>query len=172
MKKFIPIAIALLLALGLPSCASGPEKTPAKIRPKTPPPADGPSRIELVTKPLAFQDQQEPFMTEKIFEFDLPRPPRRARLKLRYSGVPGNQNPDYLQGKFRDKVELNDRYLMDLNTHSEGEERVVEYTKWISVGMFHRHNKLKFSAGHNENREARPDHDEFELRHAVLEFDW
>jgi hypothetical protein len=126
----------------------------------------------LVDTPVRLQDEEEPFKTSVVFEFELPSRPRRARLLLRYSDVPGNKSEDYLMGRFRHKVELNDRYLMDLNTYSEDEGQVVEYTKWISVGMLKRHNKLKFIAGDDGNREGRPNCDEFDLRSAVLEFDW
>jgi hypothetical protein len=155
------------------ACSGGQKETarpPAVERPRPPPP--GPARIVLVAEPLGLQDEHEPFKTEAVFEFDLPRPPRRARLKMRYSGVPGALSEDYKMGRFRDKVELNDRFLMDLNTYSKGEDQVVEYTKWISVGMFRRHNKLVFLSGDDGNRERRPNHDEFDLRSVVLEFDW
>ena len=164
----------LLLALGMAACsgpAAKPESDSNRTHTKAPPPA-GPRRIVLVETPLKFQDQTEPFLTEKAFEFDLPRPPRRARLKLRYSGVPGATSEDYTMGRFRHRVELNGAFLMDLNTYSDGEDQVVEYTKWISVGMFRRSNNLKFIAGDDGAREGRPDRDEFELRSAVLEFDW
>jgi len=162
------------LALVLqPACSSGRKETPPPVVKKrsSPPPA-GPARIVLVDEPLELQDEQEPFKTEAVFEFELPRRPRRSRLLLRYSGVPGALSEDYKMGRFRHKVELNDRYLMDLNTYSDGEDHVVEYTKWISVGMFKRHNKLAFKAGDDGSREGRADCDEFKLRSVTIEFDW
>ena len=114
--------------------------------------------------------QQDPALASLRFEHI--RRPRRARLKLRYSGVPGATSQDYTMGRFRHRVELNRAFLMDLNTHAEAEDHVVEYTKWISVGMLRRSNALKFIAGDDGAREGRPDRDEFELRSAILEFDW
>ncbi len=172
--RFHVLLSVLLLALGMAACsgpATKPEPDSNRTHAKAPPPA-GPRQIALVETPLNFQDQAEPFLTEKTFEFELPRRPRRARLKLRYSGVPGATSEDYTMGRFRHRVELNGAFLMDLNTHSDGEDQVVEYTKWISVGMFRRDNRLAFIAGDDGAREGRPDRDEFELRSAVLEFDW
>lgn len=162
----LPIALS-----GCPGPAAKPEAAPERTPAKAPPPT-GPREIVLVEATLQFQDKAEPFLTEKSFEFELPRRPRRARLKLRYSGVPGATSEDYTMGRFRHRVELNGAFLMDLNTHSDGEDHVVEYTKWISVGMFRRENNLKFIAGDDGAREGRPDRDEFELRSVVLEFDW
>jgi len=170
-KLLIP---SLLLAFALPACSgSVPRSEPADRAPpvKAEPP-DGPEMIVLTDTPVLFQDQTEPYLVEKLFEFDLPRRPRRARLVLRYTGVPGATSEDYTMGRFRDRVELNGAFLMDLNTHSDGEDQLVEYTKWISVGMFRRHNKLAFIAGDNGAREGRPDRDEFELRSAILQLDW
>jgi len=89
-----------------------------------------------------------------------------------FSGVPGALGEDYKMGRYRHRVRLNDRHLMDLNTHSDGEDHVVEYYNWISVGRFKRHNKLTFIAGDDQSREGRPNCDEFELRHVSLEFEW
>lgn len=132
----------------------------------------GPAHMVLLSKALQFQDKTEPFLTQKTFEFDLPSRPSRARLKLSYSGVPGATSQEYTMGHFRDRVELNGAFLMDLNTHSESEQQVVQYTKWISVGMLRRHNTLSFSAGDNGAREGTPDRDDFTLRSVELEFDW
>ena len=171
MRTIKIISLACLACIAACSGGQNENVRPAAAeRPHPPPP--GPARIVLVAEPLGLQDEHEPFKTEAVFEFDLPRPPRRARLKMRYSGVPGALSEDYKMGRFRDKIELNDRFLMDLNTYSKGEDQVVEYTKWISVGMLHRHNKLVFQSGDDGNRERRPNHDEFDLRSVVLEFDW
>jgi hypothetical protein len=177
-KNWIRFAVVLLVSVlaSLPACSGSSRKQDrepeagVKERPKPPP--RGPARMVLVEKPVRLQDEEEPFKTSAVFDFDLPRPPRRARLVMRYTSVPGALSEDYKMGRFRHKVELNARFLMDLNTYSEGEEHVVEYTKWISVGMFKRHNKLAFLAGDDGSREGRPNHDEFELRSVVLEFDW
>ncbi len=177
MKRTAQLIVTIVLGCGVgllfTGCSGGKDASAPlvkKARPKPPP--SGPARIVLVDKPVQLQDEQEPFKTSVTFEFELPRPPRRARLLLRYSSVPGALSEDYKMGRYRHKVELNKRYLMDLNTHSEGEDRVVEYTKWISVGMFKRHNTLTFLAGDDGNREKRPNHDEFDLRSVVIEFDW
>jgi hypothetical protein len=162
----------LCLFAFLSACSSAPAPKPDLSGIKSAPPPSGPAKIALVEKPVAIQDQQEPFQTKLEFSFELPRKPRRARLVLRYSGVVGAQEESYLMGKFRDKVELNNSFLMDLNTYSRGEGDVVEYTKWISPGMFRRHNQLVFLAGDDGATDRRPDHDDFELRYAVLEFDW
>lgn len=169
MKLLIALPLAVLAAAGC-----GPRREPA---PPAPPPVKEagpppPARIVLVEKPLAFQDQTEPVQTRIDFEFDLPRPPRRARLVMRYSGVPGALSEDYKMGRFRDRVELNDRFLLDLNTHSESADRVTEYTHWISVLMLKKHNKLSFISGTDENREDTPRIHPWELRAARLEFDW
>ena len=111
-------------------------------------------------------------MKKLDFEFDLAQRPRRARLVLRYSGVPGALSEDYKMGRFRHKVELNNTFLMDLNTYSEREEQVVEYTKWISVLLLKAHNKLSFIAGDDGAREGTPRIDGWELRYAELEFDY
>ncbi len=147
-----------------------PETNMASTR--RPPPPKGPSRMVLLSEPLEFQDKTEPFLTEKSFEFELPARPSRARLKLRYSGVPGATSKEYTMGHYRDRVELNGSFLMDLNTHSDSEDQVVQYTKWISVGMFKRHNTLTFSAGDNGTAQGTPDRDDYTLRSVVLEFDW
>jgi len=170
MKATSVLAVALMC--GLSACAG--EKPTRRLEPaaRPAPPPRGPDRLVLVDRPLQLQDEQEPFRTKAVFTFDLPARPRRARLLLRFSGVPGALSEDYKMGRFRDRVELNDRYLMDLNTFSRGEDDVVEHTKWISVGMLHRHNKLAFLAGDDGARDRRPDHDEFELRSVVVEFDW
>ena len=168
------LAIIFGLMLGLGACSGGRIETgdaTLKLPPPKPAPT-GPGKIVLVDKPVQLQDEQEPFKTEATFEFELPARPRRARLLLRYSGVPGATSEDYKMGRFRHKVQLNDRFLMDLNTFSEGQDRVVEHTKWISVGMLRRNNKLTFEAGDDGNREGRPNRDEYELRSVVLEFDW
>lgn len=128
----------------------------------------GPNKIVLVDKTMTFQTREEPWLVSKTFEFDLAARPRRARLVLQYSGVPGALSEDYKMGRFRDRVELNNSFLMDLNTFSNGEEQVVDYTKWISVGMLKRHNRLTFTAGDNGDANN-PVRDEFELRSAVLE---
>lgn len=169
MKIAIASSILLLFAAGC-----GPKREPAPppsapVKEAGPPP---PARIVLVEKPVAFQDQTEPLNTRLDVEFDLPRPPRRARLVMRFTGVPGALSEDYKMGRFRDRVELNDRFLLDLNTHSESAERVTEYTHWISVLMLKKHNKLSFISGTDENREDTPRIHPWELRHARLEFDW
>lgn len=153
-------------------CSSAPPPRPDSERAAPSPPPSGPSKLVLVEKPIELQDRQEPFRTSVEFNFELPRRPRRARLVLRYSGVPGALSEDYKMGRFRHQVEINGTYLMDLNTYSRGEEEVVEYTKWISPGLFRRSNRLVFLAGDDGASDRRPDHDEFELRAAVLEFDW
>lgn len=171
-SRFLAVLV-LVLAVGLLACSGG-KKDAVKIQ--GPAPADNgpppPAKIPLVTAPVLLQDKTEPLTKRLDFDFDLPRPPERARLVMRYSGVVGGLSEDYKMGRFRDRVELNDRFLMDLNTYSEGEDRVVEYTKWISVGMFKRHNKLSFIAGDDGNREDTPRIDEFTLREAHLEFEW
>lgn len=165
-------ALGCLLCLAA-GCSSNrkAEPAPAAKRAVKPPPT-GPARIVLIEQPVRLQDEQEPYKTSLELAFELPSRPRRARLKLRYSGVPGATSEDYTMGRFRHKVELNDRYLMDLNTHSRGEDHVVEHTEWISVGMLRRNNVLRFVAGDDGSREGRPDRDEYRLRSAVLEFDW
>ena len=161
------------LAVCTSACpASRPEQKPTPQGQTKPPPPKGPALINLVEKEIQFQDQSEPFLTEKTFEFDLPRPPRRARLVLRYSGVPGATSEDYTMGRFRHRVEINGTFLMDLNTHSDGEDHVVEYTHWIHYKLFKRHNTLRFIAGDDGRREGRPDRDEYSLRAAKIEFDW
>jgi len=171
MRALKTIVWALLL-LFLAGCSGGQKDKPvAKVAPPKPPPA-GPRRIVLVDKPVRLQDEAEPFFTEANFEFELPRPPYRAKLKMRYSGVPGALSEDYKMGRYRHRVRLNDRHLMDLNTFSDGEDHVVEYYNWISVGRFKRHNKLTFIAGDDQSREGRPNCDEFELRHVSIEFEW
>ena len=171
MRKCKMIAIALA-AFWLAGCSGGQKEKPvAKLPPPKPAPT-GPKRIVLVDKPVQLQDETEPFFTEANFEFELPMRPRRAKLKRRYSGVPGALNEDYKMGRYRHRVRLNDRHLMDLNTHSDGEDHVVEYDNWISVGRFKRHNKLTFIAGDDESREGRPNCDEYDLRFVAIEFDW
>ncbi|MBN2493024.1 MAG: hypothetical protein JXR96_00430 [Deltaproteobacteria bacterium] len=165
--------LSAILSAALIAGCSGADQRPAPVERVAPaPPPAGPARIVLADSPIEFQDEQEPYRTEAVFDFSLPRRPRRARLKLRFSGVPGATSEDYTMGRFRHKVELNDRYLMDLNTHSPSDQQEVEYTKWISVGMFKRDNKLRFIAGDDGAREGRPNCDEFQLRSAVLELDW
>ena len=165
--------VALSLSLFMYACSGGRGETETKIKLPPPRPAPtGPARIVLVEKPVQLQDEQEPFKTEATFQFELPARPRRARLLLRYSSVPGATSEDYKMGRYRHKVQLNDRFLMDLNTFSKGEDQVVEHTKWISVGMLRRNNKLTFEAGDDGNLESRPNCDEYELRSVVLEFDW
>lgn len=165
--------VLCLLPIMAAGCSSDRKPPPAPAVERTAKPIPkGPERIVLLEQPVRLQDEEEPFKTSVELTFDLPSRPRRARLKLRYSGVPGATSEDYTMGRFRHKVELNDRYLMDLNTHSEGEDQVVEHTEWISVGMLRGHNKLRFIAGDDGNREGRPDRDEYQLRAAVLEFDW
>jgi len=166
------LLLGLILAVFACSCAGGQETAVKKSAPVATPPPKGPDRLVLVAEPIDFQDQAEPFKLEAVFSFDLPRPPRRARLLLRYSGVPGATSEDYTMGRFRHRVELNKAFLMDLNTFAQSEEQIVSHRKWISVGMFRRHNQLKFSAGDDGKREQSPDHDEFQLRSVVLEFDW
>jgi hypothetical protein len=160
----------ILILLG---CSAGKQENVKDdhLRREAPVPA-GPEKIVLVEKPVLFQERTEPVTKKLELEFDLPRPPQRARLVMRYSGVPAALSEDYTMGRFRHKIELNNSFLMDLNTYSKGEGEVVEYTKWISVGMFQRHNKITFLAGDDGNRESAPKIDEYELRHAVLEFDW
>ncbi len=172
----VSLALCMLLCVTFTSSCSGsrpkPESksTPGTFRrPATP---RGPARMVLLSKPLQFQDKMEPFLTSKSFEFELPARPSRARLKLSYSGVPGATSQEYTMGHYRDRVELNGSFLMDLNTHSDSEQQVVQYTKWISVGMLKRHNVLTFSAGDNGARQGTPDNDDFTLRSVVLEFDW
>jgi len=161
----------LMLGAMLFGCAKKEE-----VKPSPPPKADPgpplPKKIDLVAKPLLFQDQTEPIQKRVDFEFDLPKAPRRARLVLRYTGVPAALSEDYKMGRFRHKLELNDRFLMDLNTYSEGQERVVEYTKWLSVLMLKPHNKLSVISGDDGNREGDVKIDPWELRAAHLEFDW
>jgi hypothetical protein len=171
MRKFGIVALALA-AFFLAGCSGGKREQPVVKPSPPPPPPSGPKRIVLVDKPVQLQDETEPFFTEADFEFELPRPPRRAKLKMRYSGVPGALSEDYKMGRYRHKVRLNDRHLMDLNTFSDGEDHVVEYDNWISVGRFKRHNKLTFIAGDDQSTEGRPNCDEFELRFVAIEFDW
>lgn len=172
----LSVALTLFFLLPIVNSCSGqkpkPEPKSSTNSTRRPAPPTGPSRMALLTEPLDFQDKTEPFLTEKSFEFELPARPSRARLKLRYSGVPGATSKEYTMGHFRDRVELNGSFLMDLNTHSESEDQLVQYTKWISVGMLKRHNVLSFSAGDNGAREGTPDRDEYTLRSVVLEFDW
>ena len=167
--KMIAIALATFFLAG---CSGGQKEKPVVKLPPAKPAPKGPRRIVLVDKPVQLQDESEPFFTEANFEFELPMRPRRAKLKMRYSGVPGALNEDYKMGRYRHKVMLNDRYLMDLNTHSDSEDHVVEYDNWISVGRFKRHNKLTFKAGDDQSREGRPNCDEFDLRMVAIEFDW
>ncbi len=172
-RLLILTALAALPGLAAGACASGgaPARQPAVERAPAKPPA-GPATIALVEAPLAFQDEREPFVTRKSFTFELPRPPRRARLLLRYTGVPGATSEDYTMGRFRHRVELNGTFLMDLNTHADDEAHLVEHTEWISPRLLRRHNRLTFIAGDDGARQGRPAHDEFTLRRAVLEFDW
>ena len=154
MRKCKMIAIALA-AFFLAGCSGGQKEKPVVKLPPPKPAPTGPRRIVLVEKPVQLQDENEPFFTEASFEFELPMRPRRAKLKMRYSGVPGALNEDYKMGRYRHKVMLNDRYLMDLNTHSDGEDH-----------------KLTFKAGDDQSREGRPNCDEFDLRFVAIEFDW
>lgn len=171
MGKCKTIAVALAV-FWLAGCSGGQKERPA-VKPPPPRPAPtGPKRIVLVDQPVQLQDEAEPFFTEANFEFELPMRPNRARLKMRYSGVPGALSEDYKMGRYRHRVRLNDRHLMDLNTFSDGEDHVVEYDNWISVGRFKHHNQLTFMAGDDQSREGRPNCDEFELRHVSLEFEW
>ncbi len=171
MRKCKAIAVALTV-LWLAGCSGGQKQERVLKLPPPKPAPTGPRRIVLVDKPVQLQDETEPFFTEASFEFELPMRPRRAKLKMRYSGVPGALSEDYKMGRYRHRVRLNDRHLRDLNTHSDGEDHVVEYYDWISVGRFKRHNKLTFIAGDDQSREGRPNCDEFELRHVSLEFEW
>jgi hypothetical protein len=152
-------------------CAETRKEAPPPAGPRDPGPPPVP-KISLVAKPVAFQDQVEPWVKKLDFEFDLAQRPRRARLVLRYSGVPGALSDDYKMGRFRDRVEINGTFLMDLNTFSKGEEQVVEYTKWISVLLLKAHNKLSFISGDDGNRDDTPRIHGWELRHAELEFDY
>jgi hypothetical protein len=97
------LTLALSLSLVISACSGGSSETKeTKIRLPPPKPAPtGPARIVLVDKPVQLQDEQEPFKTEATFEFELPARPRRARLKLRYSSVPGATSEDYKMGRFR-----------------------------------------------------------------------
>jgi hypothetical protein len=162
----------MLLFSQTSGCSSAPKETKPTAPPRSAPPPAGPEKIALTSAPVVFQDQQEPIVKRLDFKFDLPRPPNRARLVMRYIGVPGALSEDYKQGRFRHKVELNHSFLMDLNTYSESQEQVVEYTKWIPVGMFRRHNQLSFVAGDDDNREKTPRIDSWELRFAELQFEW
>jgi hypothetical protein len=171
MRKCKTIVVALA-AVWLAGCSGGQKREPVVKLPPPKPAPTGPKRIVLVDKPVQLQDQTEPFFTEANFEFELPMRPRRAKLRMRYSGVPGALSQDYKMGRYRHRVRLNDRHLMDLNIHSDGEDHVVEYYNWISVGRFKRHNQLTFIAGDDQSREGRPNCDEFELRHVSLEFEW
>jgi hypothetical protein len=172
------LSLALGLALLVTACSAGraeappPEERASRALPDEPPPPPGPRRLELVRETLLFQDRQEPHLTEASFPFELRERPRRARLLLRYTGVPGATSQDYLQGRFRHRVELNGTFLMDLNTFSDGEAHLVQYTKWIPAGLFRKHNSLRFQAGDDGGPGGQPARDEFELRSAVLEFDW
>jgi hypothetical protein len=167
------LVVVAVLGLLLSACggAQAPSQKPAQTQFVDTPAPPRPNRIVLVDKTVAFQTQQEPWLVSKTFDFDLPAPPRRARLVLRYSGVVGALAETYKMGQFRDRVELNKSFLMDLNTFSNGEEQMVEYTKWIPVGMLRRHNQLMFSAGDNGDANN-PARDAFDLHSAVLEFDW
>jgi hypothetical protein len=164
----------LTITLVFSTCAGG-QKEPVQSAPEkqvSRPVPTGPSRIVLAEKPVLLQDEQEPHRTRVEFPFELPSRPRRARLVLKASGVPGATSKDYTMGRFRHKVLLNDRFLMDLNTFSKGEDQLLEHTKWISVGMLRARNKLTFEAGDDQKREGTPDHDEYELKSVILEFDW
>jgi hypothetical protein len=168
-------SLLVVVVLGLLDSACGgahaptqqPTATPVTVAAEAP----RPHSIVLVDTTITFQARQEPWLIAKTFEFELPERPRRARLVLRYSGVPGALSESYTMGQFRDRVELNKSFLMDLNTFSTSEDQVVEYTKWIPVGMLRRHNQLTVTAGDNGDA-TNPVRDEFELRSAVLEFDW
>ncbi|RME20408.1 MAG: hypothetical protein D6806_16405 [Deltaproteobacteria bacterium] len=164
------VAAAIIIAVA--GCSSAPQKTVRKAPAVVKAPPRGPERIVLLDEPLLFQDEHEPVRTSAVFEFDLPSRPRRARLVLRYRGVPGALSEDYKMGRFRHRVELNARYLMDLNTFSKSENETVSHTKWISVGMLRAHNELAFHAGDDGARDKTPNHDEFELLQVVMEFDW
>lgn len=175
MRNWIWALIAwggMVLTSSTSGCSGAPKETKPTVQPRSAPPPAGPGKIAVTSAPVVFQDQQEPLTKRMDFKFDLPRPPNRARLVMRYTGVPGALSEDYKQGRFRHKVELNNSFLMDLNTYSENQEQVVEYTKWIPVGMFRRHNQLSFIAGDDDNRERTPRIDSWELRFAELQFEW
>ena len=166
--------LGLLSCISLFSCSSEQAQTRTSPGPAQAPAAPEPPKprsFAFVSTPLVFQDRAEPIRVRETFEFELPERPRRARLVLRYVGVPGALSEDYTMGRFRDRVELNGSFLLDLNTHSEAEDRPVEYTQWISRGMFRRHNTLTFQAGDNGDS-ANLVRDSFELRQATLELDW
>lgn len=154
------------------ACSGASRQPPSIEQPASRPQIKGPEKIVLLDKSITLQDEHEPYQTLVTLDFDLPYRPRRARLLLKYSGVPGATSEDYLMGRFRHKIELNQRYLMDLNTFSQGQEQVVEHTKWISVSMLKRNNVLDFIAGDDGSRQGQPDCDEFDLHSVVMEFDW
>jgi len=172
---YLLLAACLLALTQLSACRSAqgptraePTQTQATAEPKLP----KPDRFVLVDKPIGLQDQQEPILTKVEFEFSLPQRPRRCRLVLRYSGVAAALSEDYRMGRFRDKVELNSIFIMDLNTYSQEEDQQVEHTQWISAKLLRAHNKLVFYAGDDGAREGVKKHDSFELRSVVVELDW
>ena len=111
-------------------------------------------------------------MKKLDFEFDLAQRPRRARLVLRFSGVPGALSEDYKMGRFRDRVEINSalpdgpQYLQQGRGAGGGVHQV------ISVLLLKAHNKLSFISGDDGNRDDTPRIHGWELRHAELEFDY
>ncbi len=166
------LGVLLSMVAGFTACTAPRENVAPVDAPRTATKVTGPEKIVLLDRALELQDEKEPFVTSVTFDFSLPSRPRRARLLLRYDGVPGATDEDYLMGRYRHIVELNQRYLMDLNTFSQGQEHMVVYTKWIPVGMLKRHNVLTFIAGHDGRREGRPDCDEYVMYSAVMELDW
>jgi hypothetical protein len=171
-RALLTSALFLPLALACAAQKAEVQKEPPKAAAPAVEKPPRPKKIVLLDKPITFQDAVEPVLTRVEYEFPLPERPRRCRLVLRYSGVAAALSEDYKMGRFRDKVELNDTFLLDLNTFSQEEDQVVEHTEWISAKLLRAHNKLTFLAGDDLAREGPKKHDSYELRSVIVELDW
>ncbi|MBN2495979.1 MAG: hypothetical protein JXR96_15410 [Deltaproteobacteria bacterium] len=123
-----------------------------------------PPEMVLGKRRIPLEKTHEPGTLAAIFEFGLPRRPRRARLRVRYSGMSAATRKRY-----RQHAQLNEAVIMEFHPRGRTLDEQVEYVQAMPVEHFARANRVLFVS----RSEGSPQADNpFRLHAASIEFDW
>jgi len=123
-----------------------------------------PDKLVLVKKKTKLHETSESFSARADFVFVLPSRPRRARLRLTYSGM-----SEATQAYFRQHVQLNDQTVFELQPRGRKLGDVDEYVLRLAAELFtHRNRIVILSESDGRPQGKNP----FVLHAARLEFDW
>lgn len=125
---------------------------------------DPPRQVVLLKKKSALAATAQPHTTALGFGFEMGRRPRRARLRMAYTGM-----TTATQIHFRQHVELNGAVLYELQPRSQKLQETTEYALRIPPESFARTNQLVFvSRSGGTPQQKNP----FQLQAVILDLDW